>query len=949
MLKLPKRFRKKKNKNIPQILPTSLPPNKNRGPSNNMFTIIDSEEENKNSTVGDFTTGNFTTGDSTTGNFTTGDFTECDFTADHFYYNYQSKYLSRNNSDDTDDSDDEDIKDQYIPDVDNDEWPKPLSPIDELNTSKLTTKLTTKSTTKNEEKTHSTDTIEIYESDETDDMEKNGFIRDLIFATVCIYAYVQFFIVFFSAIGIGIQFAIFSKKNMVMMSDIYLGIALFTFYFMYIMDSFQDSSDKFLVLLGSIVGGMFTAAGILFKVDTYPYGPLCLFVFLLPSFLVIVSDVIQYLTKDIHTFRYTSKVYSIALCVVAVTVAFRWIVWSFRTRNRWSRIRNKFGKRLNRNGFRCRRTYEENWMDDQDIKSLDPYGECTEIFLLWANPWAYACILFLYGLFFHVVGTPKMHNKLGALIIFVLIAIWVAASLAGAGHGIGNALIASVACAISGIFVTGILTRGISGTINWLKTNPSFNSSIEKYIYPFADVWRGFITLTSWVIFTVFYIPTEYIRYKIRYCMNITNIGPGPFTNEATAYLTAITNWNWTEVFKYAFMIGMINFVIVVIVAKFTVLCMAYVVAASGVLSIWSATGVITLTGMSLFLLPPVPGAPIYLAAGVLLPPVAKKHNWSVVVSIIYTACVCLIIKLLACTIQQKIIGEYMSENIWVKKTVGINSNLIRTTKLVLTEPGISLAKVCLLVGGPDWPTSVLCGILKLKLAPILIGTLPVWLLIWPTVLGGAFLVIEESYSQVLSTIFIGIAAFVQSGSLAVAAYKLSQESEARKCELEMIPYDDEILAATEISNSRSKEIKQELEWVKLPHKWKIIIILSIGTLSIACYITTLYPSNCFRSFAVNDRVSKRLNGNWTNIIRPLGLITLSLFSFSSLLYGLFHLIHVNPIKSKIFLKYKKIESNNGNNSGNNTGNNDGNNDISINTDDPFPNNNFIVCNEIMV
>jgi hypothetical protein len=49
------------------------------------------------------------------------------------------------------------------------------------------------------------------------------------------------------------------------------------------------------------------------------------------------------------------------------------------------------------------------------------------------------------------------------------------------------------------------------------------------------------------------------------------------------------------------------------------------------------------------------------------------------------------------------------------------------------------MAKVSILVGGPDWPTSVMCGIMGLPLLPVLVGTLPVALLIIPTVLSGSF------------------------------------------------------------------------------------------------------------------------------------------------------------------------------------------------------------------
>jgi hypothetical protein len=64
------------------------------------------------------------------------------------------------------------------------------------------------------------------------------------------------------------------------------------------------------------------------------------------------------------------------------------------------------------------------------------------------------------------------------------------------------------------------------------------------------------------------------------------------------------------------------------------------------------------------------------------------------------------------------------------------------------------LGKVCILVAGPDFPTSVLCGILKLNIPQMLLGTTPViFVSIIPQVGWAGFhgmglypLVIERSY-----------------------------------------------------------------------------------------------------------------------------------------------------------------------------------------------------------
>ena len=82
--------------------------------------------------------------------------------------------------------------------------------------------------------------------------------------------------------------------------------------------------------------------------------------------------------------------------------------------------------------------------------------------------------------------------------------------------------------------------------------------------------------------------------------------------------------------------------------------------------------------------------------------------------------------------------GRFVS----VRRAVDINSTFMRVLRIHLSQRRVmTAAKVAILVGGPDWPTSVTVGILRLPLIPILIGTLPVSLLVVPLSLCGSFMV----------------------------------------------------------------------------------------------------------------------------------------------------------------------------------------------------------------
>merc|ERR1719502_452196 len=101
--------------------------------------------------------------------------------------------------------------------------------------------------------------------------------------------------------------------------------------------------------------------------------------------------------------------------------------------------------------------------------------------------------------------------------------------------------------------------------------------------------------------------------------------------------------------------------------------------------------------------------------------------------ALFFSSLLSFLIKLpLAITVQQKMIGEYMGDQVEVKRLVGVNSITIRAIDKILRRPGVDIGKVCILAGGPDWPTAVLCGILKLRWWDVIVASIPVYLVVLP-------------------------------------------------------------------------------------------------------------------------------------------------------------------------------------------------------------------------
>lgn len=227
----------------------------------------------------------------------------------------------------------------------------------------------------------------------------------------------------------------------------------------------------------------------------------------------------------------------------------------------------------------------------------------------------------------------------------------------------------------------------------------------------------------------------------------------------ARAKLAWMRTWAWTTVLTFAVYWGMAYVTLQVVISRFTVLFLSWLIdpGCDG-LGVYAVTGIILAVGLVMFLLPPVPGMPIYLAGGILI--TAKGHaRFGAPGVIAYCCAVMLALKMLACTVQQKVFGERLGGYVAVRQLCAVNSDTTRVMRLILAEPGLSPPKVAILLGGPDWPTSVLCGILGLPLGSILFGTLPIVVVIVPAVLAGAFMYLPYTWAPTMSTVMATITA----------------------------------------------------------------------------------------------------------------------------------------------------------------------------------------------
>mmetsp|Transcript_1860 Transcript_1860/g.4201 ORF Transcript_1860/g.4201 Transcript_1860/m.4201 type:complete len:845 (+) Transcript_1860:54-2588(+) len=662
----------------------------------------------------------------------------------------------------------------------------------------------------------------------------------------------------------------------------------------------------------------------LLMVNQYPYGPIAVFAFITPMYLVAIKGICY---SDLKTKTFISWL-SGPLFFVALVNGIIWIVWSFREEsneyNEYFRV--KYAEEagcpapdfiehsecdsLANPGTLCVTVFNNEFVYEKSaddgtycpVSCTEIYDDCLNIFILWVGPAMFSMVLvFLsfFATFLRAENGEKDMMNFGKVWMFLLFATWLTASLAGIAAGVSSALMALTLASFIGSAV--FIASSVSYAEGKTQAKGFWGKIKEKYGENMMNVLRGLGIVTLVPAFLVFLVLSM-LNQCVRRCglpcskkMKTDKERSDFVTKRARRAIETYLTWDRSIVFTYAVYWGAAFMILQVIVAQFTVLFLSWLIESTAPMGLGPVSGIMVGVGLIMFLLPPVPGVPIYLTLGIVV--VATGRDTLGIIGCVGYGCgISILLKLLACTLQQKLIGEQLSNYVAVRQLVGINSSVIRAMKLILQEPGFSVPKVTILIGGPDWPTSVLCGLMRLQLLPILLGTIPVIFLILPTLLTGTFTYMssltlddgtpEFPYAGVLATVFAAVTAIVQFGSMVVAAYYLEQTANAREEELAQIPIDEEVKEREEKEEELRRCYKEVTRWEIVPFFPKMILRLAVVTMIVSCYLVQLFAKSSFAEYELTYTIEKNLDGDWANLLLPLGRVASALFLAScTLLY----------------------------------------------------------------
>ncbi len=540
-----------------------------------------------------------------------------------------------------------------------------------------------------------------------------------------------------------------------------------------------------------------------------------------------------------------------------------------------------------------------------DPKFRVPLPECQEAYLIFISPFIFlaGCIIFI-GAFIFLSRTKEQNASENrkvlepsarvfiALVLLSIFGLWVAASLSTITKSLANSLLTLSCVVLAALLAIWFAVFGVENMVNQLK-----RTALGKKGFDFLsnDWGKALLVITSTPIIVLVLITNfakQFVRRKTKLGKTLTDEREkcAKFTPSVQKNVEKLSELEPGSILLKVLVWGMLYFTFAVGIMRIVLVVLSLLREALDSVSLAATSAILVLTGLAMFLLPPVPGAPVYIAVGVILPGKAEAQ-FGFVGGVFFAIALSFALKLLAVGLQQKVIGElWGSKNVWVRQTVGINSVEIRAMRKILRQPGLNFSKVVILVGGPDWPTSVLTGIMKLNLFQMLLGTLPVIILIAPTVVAGAMAAraSDNDFISTLSTVFLFFTAFIQGFALLWAVQVIADTAVEYEQELAQEEPDEEVLEREMENEAKRQEYNLVTKWTNLSKLWRFSLAFNAVLMIVSCYGFLLLGRYLFVPFQVQDSVATELGGNVLNLVKPPGWICLGMFAVSTIYFFVF-------------------------------------------------------------
>mmetsp|Transcript_99105 Transcript_99105/g.181792 ORF Transcript_99105/g.181792 Transcript_99105/m.181792 type:complete len:872 (-) Transcript_99105:3-2618(-) len=654
-------------------------------------------------------------------------------------------------------------------------------------------------------------------------------------------------------------------------------------------------------------------AGAYLKGQGYPWAVMVVIIFLIPVSLgVLRISACRRVSRTAFYFTISMNTLVNALASLAA-----WILWIIMDDYPWNeRTREKLISRSSDvydEVYKFPLMYSLHCGDDKDLSSynskdkVDIGTSCataaTLWFLVYSCPFVVFCCNAVLAIFCFLQGVVLGHTltnmtrlqrtlKQFVLCLALLLGgAYASLNFGGASFQMGSTILAFFAAAVLALLLWALVEVGPQNVISAVK-----GSQLMSML---AKIWTSDWARASFVSVVNVLIPIYFglnmLNMRVRKYRGVAE-SEDVLTPGARRVMEDLKKWNWVSIMNKVNILAEIYFLLQVGIAKLTYVFLSWLNDQLKVAGFGVTVVICLITGYTMFLLPPVPGIPVYVFTGIVVGEQGRHleslgFGGGIVVALV----MCFFLKEAACC-GQYTIGYYMGKSLKIQQLIGVDKVPTRAIERILSARGLTVGKVCILVGGPDWPTSVTCGILRMNIPQMCIGTAPVIFVVGPCVLAGAFLgrvkAGEDSIWNMLANISIGVSVVLNMGSMFWAVYKVMKTVQDHGEELaKPRPEHEAVAELTRREKSYNDAYKAVTSWQALGCGRKFIIITASALNVLTQVIFTAASEVCFRTFNISSRISDPydkdgLNGDASKIVyEPFGWIVLALWGLGFVLH----------------------------------------------------------------
>lgn len=550
-------------------------------------------------------------------------------------------------------------------------------------------------------------------------------------------------------------------------------------------------------------------------------------------------------------------------------------------------------------------------------------------FLVWMCPFVAMGCNVLIAMFCHLVGhigkkgdisqIQRVLTKFVVLVVFCLTGMYASTTaMSSSSLRLGNTLLAFFMTAL--MFLCLWVVNEIDFT--QLRHDTEHNILMQQLIGVAHSDWIKAMAVGSVFIPFMYLIclsaATNAVRKRRKASRHTVHAADDWLTPEGRKAVDIVRSWSWTSIGLKIIVLGELFFTLQVGVLKATYVFLSYLNETLASQDMATVCALVFAIGSAMFLLPPVPGLPVYVFSGIILSSKGDSEPaigfWG---GIIIASFLSLATKLFAC-VGQFMIGYWAGKSLKVQQLIGVDKVTTRAIERVLKQRGLNAGKVAVLVGGPDWPTSVTCGIIGVNIPQMLLGTLPVVTLTIPCILAGACMgkVIpgEESAWNLASSAATATAAMVNMVAMVYAVFTVSKTIQKYGDQLALSrPEHEAVEALTKREAAQVEVLNRTRQWSNLTKGWKVFLAITTAGMYFSNVIFVVFAERCFKPFSLSSSINgsfedNGLNGSVRNIvITPVGDGSLLMFCTAVVFHIVF--LRVMNKKAKAVLARDQLEA----------------------------------------